>query len=63
MTRSSLTSRGKAPCLGCERREVGCRSGCEAYIQWARRESARKEVERRNRKAWADSYPTHRARR
>lgn len=34
-----------SPCKGCERREVGCHSGCEDYRKW--RCEKDKEVEAR----------------
>lgn len=39
----------KAPCLGCEDRELGCHAHCQSYIEWTKRKDEIKAVDRRER--------------
>lgn len=40
---------GKAPCLGCSDRCIGCHSSCTKYIEWKRDIDKENETIRKNR--------------
>ena len=44
----------KAPCRGCDKRQVGCHSTCEDYITYEKKNAARRDAIR-NRASIADT--------
>ena len=44
---------------GCEKRTVGCHSGCQEYAEWSMREAERKTAIRKERESDALWYETH----
>ena len=46
----------KSPCIGCEKRHIGCHTDCEGYKEWKKRYAEYKEWLKKQRRPLVKDY-------